>query len=61
MTSLIEAESVPKHVALLDITGTNFRVTPIPIQHVSLSFPIPIPLDATFHFPILLSERFPES
>lgn len=61
VTSLIEAESIPKHVALLEITGTEFHVTPIPIQHVSLSFPIPFLLDATFHFPNLLSERFPQS
>lgn len=37
VTSLIEAESIPKHVALLEITGRNLHVTPIPIQHVPLS------------------------
>ena len=42
VTSLIEAESIPKHVALLEITGTDFHVTPIPIQNVFFLFSIPI-------------------
>lgn len=36
ITSLIEAESIPKHIALLEIQGTQFRVKPIPIPNVLL-------------------------
>lgn len=37
VTSLIKAESVPKHVFLLEITGTHLKVTPIPIEHVAFA------------------------
>ncbi len=36
VTSLIEAETVPKHVGLIEIQEKDFRVLPIPIPNVSL-------------------------
>ena len=38
ITSLIEGEAQPKHVALIEIKNTDFRVKPIPIPNVDLPF-----------------------
>lgn len=52
MTSLIEAESIPKHIGLLEIKGKEFRVKPIPIPNVP--FLICSDVDASFYLPSTL-------
>lgn len=34
ITSLIEADTIPKKIALLEVRGKEFRVQPIPIPTV---------------------------